>query len=597
MFRRIIEKELYYPKYYYKHIGSRLFVVAAISLLIAILDGLGLTMFLPLLQIADGTSENSLESVGKIAVVFDLINAAGITLTLSVILIFLCTFFISKGIIVYLGNSYKIIVQQYFVKKIRLNMLDAITNISFKAFIKSDTGRIQNTMSGEVSRLSMSLTYYLAALQNIVMVLVYISIAVLINGKFSILVAFGGYLMNFIFKRIYKKTKRESLDLTRESHLYQGLLIQFIANFKYLKATQVITQFGSKLQTQILQIEKNNRKIGMLSSLVSAIREPSMIIVVAIAIFIEIEILGGSLSAILVSLLFFYRALSSILMVQTNWNYFLGVSGSMENMKDFQKNIELKRLDFGSIKFSKFSKSFKLEHSSMYYDQNPVIDNISLEIKKNQSIAFVGESGSGKTTLLNILSGLLPLSEGSYKIDDIDIKEYDVRSLQRKVGYITQEPVIFNGTIFENITIWAEKTEKTMKRFNEIIEKASLLDFIISCDLNEDTVLGNNGINLSGGQRQRISIARELYKEVEILIMDEATSALDSETERAIQTSLDSLKGQYTMLIVAHRLSTIKFVDKIYVMKNGNIIEEGDYEELIKSNSKIFKKMVNLQVL
>ena len=403
--------------------------------------------------------------------------------------------------------------------------------------------------------------------------------------------------MSFIFKRIYNITKRESATLTKESNLYQGLLIQFIANFKYLRATQTVTKVENKLEGQIYQIERNNRKLGMLASLVSAIREPSMIMVVAIAIYIEVTIIGSSLSSILVSLLFFYRALNSLLLVQTNWNSFLGVSGSMENMKDFQKNIDFHREDFGSINLSKFSKSLKLENSIMSYDQTQVINNISLEIKKNESVAFVGESGSGKTTLLNVLSGLLPLSGGIYKIDDIDIKEYDVRSLQRKVGYITQEPVIFSSTIFENITCWSEKTEETMKRFNSIIKKASLLDFISSCDLKEDTVLGNNGINLSGGQRQRISIARELYKDVEILIMDEATSALDSETERAIQKSIDSLKGQYTMIIVAHRLSTIKFVDNIFVIKNGNIIEEGNYEELMQSNSAVFKKMVNLQVL
>jgi subfamily B ATP-binding cassette protein MsbA len=592
----IINKNLYYPKYFYKYIGTKLFVVITFCLLIGVLDGFGLAMFLPLLQLSDGSASGNPESLGEMKVILDVLAFFGLKLNLVVTLTFLCIFFSLKGLITYYGNTYKVSVQQYFVKKIRLNMLHSLAHIQFKKYITSDAGRIQNTMSGEVARLSLSLNYYLSALQNVVMVIVYVGFAILINAKFAILVTIGGYLTSFLFKKIYAKTKRESANLTKEANLYQGLLIQFISNFKYLRATGTVYTLENKLKWQIEEIEKNNRKLGMLSAFVTAVREPSMIFVVASAILFETQIMGSGLSSILVSLLFFYRALSSLLSVQTFYNYFLGTSGSMENMKDFQENIESNREDFGKEDLKYFKSSLELKNASLYYSEKKVLNNLNLKIDKRESIAFVGESGSGKTTILNVLSGLIPLSEGEFLVDGEDSGKYDLRTLQRRIGYITQEPVIFNATVFENISFWSEKTPENIARFEAAANSASLDSFLEGLELKMDTMLGNNGINLSGGQRQRISIARELFKEIDILIMDEATSALDSETEKTIQESIEALKGKYTIIAVAHRLSTIKSADKILVMQNGKIVEIGNYNELMISSPN-FKRMVELQEL
>ena len=222
--------------------------------------------------------------------------------------------------------------------------------------------------------------------------------------------------------------------------------------------------------------------------------------------------------------------------------------------------------------------------------------NINLKINLNETIAFVGESGSGKTTLVNILAGLIPADEGLVYINDINRNEIDIKSYQSKVGYITQDPVIFNDTIFNNVTLWDEPNAVNIQRFHSVLEKAAIDSFVLEQPLGANTILGNDGVNLSGGQKQRISIARELYKDIEFLIMDEATSALDSETERAIQESIDALKGFYTIFIVAHRLSTIRNADRIVVMNKGEIQQIGSYEELINS-SVLFKKMIELQEL
>ena len=181
-------------------------------------------------------------------------------------------------------------------------------------------------------------------------------------------------------------------------------------------------------------------------------------------------------------------------------------------------------------------------------------------------------------------------------IDDTSRRELNTASFQKRIGYITQDPVIFTDTVFNNITLWAERTEENMSRFKKAVEKAAISGFVEDLLHKEDTLLGNNGINLSGGQKQRISIARELYKDIDILIMDEATSALDSETEKAIQDNIEALRGQYTILIVAHRLSTIKNADRIVLMNNGEVEQTGTYQQLTDT-APLFKRMVALQEL
>jgi subfamily B ATP-binding cassette protein MsbA len=272
------------------------------------------------------------------------------------------------------------------------------------------------------------------------------------------------------------------------------------------------------------------------------------------------------------------------------------VSGSMENMQDFLQELEQTKEPNGTTQFITFNKHIELKNVKFYYGDTLILDDINLIIPKNKSIAFVGESGSGKTTLVNILAGLLPIDRGSLNIDGIPLQDLSKESYQKRIGYITQEPVVFNDTIFNNITLWAENNEINQKRFWNAIKLSSLESFIINLPQKENTPLGHSGISLSGGQRQRLSIARELFKDIDILIMDEATSALDSETEWAIKESIEALHGKYTIISVAHRLSTIKNADEVVFMENGKILGIDTFERLSKQIPR-FKRMVEFQEL
>lgn len=594
--KKFIKKYFTHFTFFYRYIGNRIFILVGLSLAVSVLDGLGLTMFLPLLQMVSGDGTVNAEQMGGLSFLIEGAEAMGISLTVVTILLFMIVFFLFKGIASYLSQLYSVLIRLYFVRTIRIKLLNALNAMSFKNFITADAGRIQNTMSGEVDKISGAFSTYFGAFQQGVMVLAYLGFAFFIDARFALLVSIGGALTSFLFRIIYSRTKGASRKLTGSSHVYQGLIIQHVANFKYLRATGMEEIHSKKLEATIYEIENSRKKIGILAGIGASAREPLLVIVVAIVILIQVKYLGGAMGAILISLLFFYRALAALMNMQQSWNAFLSAAGSLENLQDFQQELEIAKEKRGKVVFDRFENEIKFSDVSFSFGQTTVLRDINLQIPKNKSVAFVGESGSGKTTIVNILAGLLDVNQGELLIDDQSIKGLNKATYQKRIGYITQEAVIFNDTIYNNISFWAEKTPENLHRFDKAIKQASLTEFMQELPEGKETELGNNGINVSGGQKQRISIARELFKEIDILIMDEATSALDSETEKAIQESIEALQGRYTLIIVAHRLSTVRNVDKVVYMHKGVIEKEGSFEDLMQSLPR-FRKMVELQEL
>ena len=593
MIKKFIRKNFQGFSYFYIYLRHRIFVVLGLSLLIGVLDGLGITMFLPLLKMVNSSGEES-ESGENVEFLISAFDSVGLPVTLLSILLIMFFFFFTKGVVQYYTGIYKVHVQQDFISKLRLKNIKGLNNLSYKYFVMSDVGRIQNTLTGEVSRVATAYHSYFTTLQYLIMVLIYMTFAFFMNAQFAVLVTVGGILTNFLYTRLYKNTKIASRRLTTDSNIFQSLIIQNVANYKYLKATGSLGNYGKKLYSSVLDIEGSNKEIGKLNALLTAAREPIVIAVVVSVIYIQVILLNSDLGSILISLIFFYRALNYLMQMQNTWNKYLGSSGSLENVQDFEKELRKNRETKGTAKSIEPIHELKLKNLSFYYDNTKVVEDANLAIQKNETVAFVGESGSGKTTLVNIFAGLLPVEKGEYLINNQTSSEFDIAGFQEKIGYITQDAVVFNDTLYNNVSFWAEKNIENVKRFEDAIKKAEIENFIESLPDKEDTILGNNGISLSGGQKQRVSIARELFKDVEMLILDEATSALDSETEKSIQGNIDALKGKYTILIVAHRISTIKNADRIVVMKQGKITDVGNFSELME-RSKYFQKLVELQ--
>lgn len=583
--------------YFFRYLRFRIFFFLVMSVMKGILDGLGLAMFLPLLKMISSENADSADhNLGNLSFIINAFDAVGLEMTLFSILATMLFFFILKGVFNFLEGYLQINNQQFFIRRIRVSGITALSGYSYSSFVTANAGRIQNTLTGESARVALAYRSYMTVITNTVTIFIYSLLAFLANPEFALLVGVGAFLTNILFSTLYRKTKSLSEEVVNHSHSIQGLVIQQVAFFKYLKATGLSQKYAGRLIKKVYDMEDTQKKVGTIGALMTGVKEPILMAVVISVIIIQVSLFKGSLELILLSILFFYRALNNVLLLQTAWNLFLSYSASMVNFKKFEQELLTNSDRFGDKKFTGLSSEIELRNLNFSYPGTDLLTDINLKIKKNVTIAFVGESGSGKTTLLNLVCGLLRPSSGELLVDKVPISDLDIHSYSQKIGYITQEPVIFDDTVFNNVTFWDEKNEKNLQNFNMALKKANIFDFVYDLREKEDSRLGNNGINVSGGQKQRISIARELYKDIDILIMDEATSALDSETEKNIQLNIDSLKGHYTILIVAHRLSTIRNVDRIVFLKGGMIRKSGTYRELI-SEVPEFKRMAELQEL
>ncbi len=596
--RPILETHFEHLLYFYRRMGYRLFVILGLSLIVGILDGFGMAMFIPLLEFAtDNASSPNPESMGNLGFLVDGMMGLGLRPGLTNVLLVMLFFFLIKGVVVFYTSTKKVRYTEYFIRSLRMETILSLSEYRYEQFAQADVGRIQNTLSGEIGRVSQAMSTYMLLINTAMLILAYSVLALVSNLQFAVLVLLGSWASNQAFQTIYKKTGRLSSELTRVGHSYQRLLIQQATHFKYLKATGFIRSFAGKLIREVKQMEDASRKMGILSAIVGSVREPLMILILVVMILVQVSVFGGSLSLILLSILFFYRALTHVLAFQAHWNGYLGLTGSIRNLLTFSEHLREHREPIGTVPFDGLRQDIQLHQVSFHYKPGrEVLTDVTLQIRKNETLALVGESGSGKTTLANLLAGLLKPANGSMEVDGVDIHILDVRQYQQKIGYITQEPVIFDDSIFNNVARWDEDTPDNRSRVRHALERAHLATFVQSLPKDLDTRLGNNGINLSGGQRQRVAIARELYREVDLLIMDEATSSLDSESEGLIRSNIDAMRGSYTIVIIAHRLSTIRNADRVVVMRYGRIESTGTYTDLLNT-SETFSQWVDLQAL
>jgi subfamily B ATP-binding cassette protein MsbA len=255
-----------------------------------------------------------------------------------------------------------------------------------------------------------------------------------------------------------------------------------------------------------------------------------------------------------------------------------------------EKNAITDKLD--AIEKNTFEDNIHIDNINFRYEKENVLKNFSLDVKKGQTVALVGQSGSGKSTIANLLTRFYDVQEGILKIDGVNIKDITMKSLRDLMGLVTQDSILFNDSIKNNIKLG--KQDATDEEIIDALKIANAYEFVKDLPLGINTNVGDSGNKLSGGQKQRLSIARAVLKNPPIMILDEATSALDTESERLVQVALENMMQNRTSIVIAHRLSTIQKADKIVVMQKGEIVEQGTHDELLAKNG-VYKKLVMMQ--
>ena len=576
-----------YIRLFYALVGPKLLILLLVMQIAAIIEGFGISLILPIIQ-GDESSDSRLATM--IDWGFRLINVSP---TLSNILIVLVIFFLVRAILLIAQSWYQSRILARNLTDMKTEFVSTLVNAEYSYSSQQDTGVLSNVMGGELQRVNFAFAQLLGLMVKATTTAVYVVIAILIAPVVTIFLAAMMLPVAVIMLYLNRETMRASLQFTDGSNRQQGFLLEVLRNIKYLKATGRAAPVLARVNREVTRVGDAFRKLNFLQGATVFGLEPIVVLVLAAVIYFFTEIRGSNVLEILFLLFVFRTAAVNLIATQPAYRKFISATGSMKVYRELRTNIEAHREpDTSSKATPEFDSGFEMQNVTYTYpgQASPSVDRVSLSVPAKATVAFVGPSGSGKSTTANILASLLVPSSGEISVGGQPYSAINMAQFRQNVGYVTQESVVFNASLADNILLWQENTDPS--RLADVIAKTGL--GTIRSAKSQDQTLGDGGTALSGGERQRLSIARELYWESELLILDEATSSVDSLLEKQIDEIISGQRGTKTIVVIAHRLATVRNADIIYVFDGGRIVESGSFDDLVNTGG-LFTRMAKLQ--
>ncbi|MDZ7720025.1 MAG: ABC transporter ATP-binding protein [Balneolaceae bacterium] len=533
-----------------------MYIIFALTLLTALAEGLGISLLLPLIEAADSaTADYDNLAMQAINAVLSFFGASD---SISTILIFIGIVFVGKGLLKFAEGGYKGYLESQLMRELKTKMYDAYNSMDYRYFIQRNTGHFINVINGQIQQSIGSFNKFLTFLTQVIMAASYLVFAFFITWNFALMAIGVGAILLILFKTLNVYVTKLSRKTAREASNLNKFLVQTLQAFKYITSTGQNDHLRESVIESVHKLAGYRMRQQIANAFTTAIKEPVSIVFMIGIVAIQVFWLGASIGPIAVALLLFHRGMRATITVQESWQGTMNVIGSLEMVEEeFTATSESVEID-GEVDIGPLSKEIRFESVNFAYDmkEETVIQDLSLTIPVNQTVALVGESGAGKTTLADLLTLMLRPQSGDIYIDGVSGRDIQRLSWRKQIGYVSQETVVFDDTIANNISLWKgdyANDPEMRKRVEEAARKAYADIFIQDLPDGFETVVGDRGVRLSGGQRQRLFIARELFKEPNLLILDEATSALDSESEQYIQEGIDGLKGSLTVVMIAHR--------------------------------------------
>ena len=578
-----------YYTIFYRYAGWRLPFLILLILGAGLLELVGIMTLLPLFQVALGESLNNPIS----EIVATGLNKLGVDASFANLVFLIAAIFIAKGALVFMHSYLTVRTVTMVRKAVQTSLVTGLENASYSFFLKQKTGYLSNLLSVETGRFSASLRTFAQVFVTSIYILIYLPTIVVFDTEMALVTIAVGALAILLVRPLISRTKKLSITVSNEAAGLSSQMIEFVQAFPYLKATANVDKARRHIMRHVNQLVDLHMRIGIRTATLSGFKEPIAVTALLGYLFYKVELLGGSLSAVAVVALLLYRVLGHILELPVSIQRLNQLIGGVHFVADFAQQIENSAEKDGFQSIKNISGDLVLSNVTFHHGSVPILKDISMRIEPHKTSGIVGASGSGKTTLFHVLTGLLNPTSGNISINGQNYRSLSFRSLRRLFGYVPQEPLIFNDTVANNLSLWGTGADKIneQNKIKAAADAANCSTFIDLFPEGYETLVGERGTRLSGGQRQRIAIARELYRDPEILIFDEATSALDSAAESIIQKSIEQLHGKRTVIVIAHRLSTIRNCDRIYVMEDGKIAEHGSVTELFNKTDSHFRRM------
>lgn len=520
--------------------------------------------------------------------------------TLLKICLFLISAFALKNLFVYLNRQIIFRIQTKTAKKLRDDVFSSIIEMHLDYFNKNRVGNLMNYVYNDVENVNSSISStFVNFLQNPFSILVFLAVLLALSWKLTLFSAITSLSILVVIRIIGKNIKGLALSFQTKMGDMNSVLQEKFNGIKVIKSTAFEEVELDKFKSFTKDFRKLGIRIAQLKNMISPLNETLLIAAIAMVLwFGGLQVFHGVMTAneLLVFAFTLYSTMGPIKQLgEANTALQIGLI-SVERL--FEVLDTKPAIVNGTREIKNFSSTIRFEDVCFKYNKEQpdapnVLDHVSFDINKGEMVALIGQSGSGKSTAVDLLMRFYDVDSGRITIDGIDIREFDYKQLRKMIGVVSQEVILFNDTIEQNIAYGVHE-EIDHDRVVKAAKLANAHQFIMDKAEQYDTMIGDRGIQLSGGQRQRIAIARAMVKNPELLIFDEATSALDNESEKVVQQAIDNAMEERTALVVAHRLSTVKNADKIIVMERGNVVESGNHEQLLEHNG-VYKMLYDIQ--
>jgi len=474
-------------------------------------------------------------------------------------------------------------IQYQFANHLRQRLYNAITNSNWLFFSRMKSSSLAHALTNEIDRVSTGTGQFLIFIASIMILVVYIIFALELAGVFTGVIFAVGVFILLILRRRASRSRTSGEDITTTTRdLYYSIM-------QHLDGMKTIKSFGMQDENIIVFKDQSNQ---VASNYLRAIRsyadvkllfDVGTVVVLAVMVFFLIEVVKLPTASLFLLIYLFVKMIPQFSTVQRAYQYFINMLPAFGNVMDleeqFLENCETSKLDEGSIELKEKITFEKVNFSYRDEDHFTLID-LDLEIPSGNTIALAGPSGAGKSTVADLVMGLISPDRGKVTVDGKPVTGSTIASWRNSIGYVAQETFLFNESIRFNLKL--ASPDASEDDLMEALKMAAAYCFVSQLPEGMDTVIGDRGVRLSGGERQRLALARALLRKPSLLIMDEATSNLDSENEKKILKAIDGIHGEVTILLIAHRISTIKNADQIYLMNHGKIQESGSWYELLE---------------
>ena len=517
-------------------------------------------------------------------------------------LLFICflviVLFFLKNLFRYLAMYYIAVIRNGVVKDIRNEIYKKVLILPLSYYSEQRKGDIMARMTNDVQEVEWSIMSSLEMIfRDPLNVVIFLTTLMIMSPQLTLFVIILLPLTAIIISKIGKSLKRSSDKVQNKMGVLLSIMEETLSGLRIIKAFNAIDYSENKFKKTNEYYTRVMTRVYRKRDLANPLSEFLGILVGVIIIWFGGKMVLGKETSISAEVFITYIIIFSQIIppiksfVTAFYNIQKGAA-SAERIKQIMDAEEVIVEKENAINKNDFKQQIVYKNVSFTYEKEEVLKNVTLEIQKGKTIALVGPSGGGKSTMVDLLPRFYDCSKGEITIDQIPIKDMIISDLRKLMGIVTQESILFNDTVFNNIAFGLNNTTK-----EDVVDAAKIAnahDFIMELENGYETNIGDRGTKLSGGQRQRLNIARAILKNPPILILDEATSSLDTESERLVQEALDKLMKNRTSVIIAHRLSTIQHADEIIVLQKGEIVERGTHADLLKIDG-IYKKLCEMQ--